>query len=202
VFDVDDLILNTGGAVIGMMLAPLLNVIPGVTLDERERDRARPINRKRRLIQLFCDWLIFTILTAVVTLGISVLEALLDRAPLATPPAGMSAMVDVVVGGLLFVAIPLLTHGETLGERIVLVSVKTPDGHDPTVGPILLKSLAGWVPFVVFGVLGTLGVPGMNLLGLLWIGFSLVFVLRRPEGFSMRASGLRRFDDRVPLPPS
>lgn len=202
VFDVDDLILNTAGTCIGLLLAPLLNVVPGVHISEADRDRVRPINRKRRVVQLFCDWLSFTLLTAVIPLGINLMLALLMDEPIRAPSQSLSASTDLVVGAVLFVLIPLFLHGETLGERIVLVSVKTPDGYDPPARPILVKSLTGWIPFVLFGALGTLGISGMNLLGLLWIGFTIVFLLRRPEGFSMMASGLRRFDDRVPLPPT
>lgn len=202
VFDVDDLILNTTGTAIGLIIAPLLNVVPGVHLREADRERVRPINRKRRLVQLFCDWLSFTLLTAAIPIGINLVDALLNDAAIRAPSARLLAGTDLAVGAVLFVLIPLLLHGETLGERIVLVSVKTPEGRDPTAWPIVVKALTGWVPFVLFGVLGRLGVPGMNLLGLLWIGFTIAFLMRRPEGFSMMTSGLRRFDDRVNLPPN
>ncbi len=200
VFEVDDLILNTTGTVIGLLLAPVLDLWPGTQLDARDRERVRPINRRRRLIQVFCDWMIFWFGSVVAALGVALMLAALDMMSLGTPHAGISAAMEALVGVVLFVGIPLVTHGETLGEKIVLVSVKTRAGHEPGVWPILLKSFAGWMPFVVLSALGTAGVAGMDLLSLAWIGFTLVYILRNPEGFSMAVSGLRRFDDRVALP--
>ncbi len=200
VFEVDDLITNTTGTVIGLLLAPLLELWPGTDLDERDRHRIRPINRKRRLVQVFCDWMIFWIGSVVAALGVAFVLAALDMMSLGTPHRGISAAMELVVGVVLFVGIPLATHGETLGEKIVLVSVKTGDGRDPRASAILLKSISGWMPFVVLSALGTAGFAGMDLLSLGWIGFTLLFILRRPEGFSMAVSGLRRFDDRVVLP--
>jgi glycopeptide antibiotics resistance protein/uncharacterized RDD family membrane protein YckC len=199
VFEVDDLILNAGGTVIGLLLAPVLDLWPGTQLDERDRVRVRPINRKRRLIQVFCDWMIFWIGSVVASLGVAFVLAALDMMSLGTPHSGINAVVEALVGVVLFVVIPLGTHGETLGEKIVLVSVKTTDGRDPGLGAVLLKSVSGWMPFVVLSALGTAGVAGMDLLSLGWIAFTLVYILRRPEGFSMAVSGLRRFDDRVAL---
>jgi uncharacterized RDD family membrane protein YckC len=154
------------------------------------------------LIQVFCDWMIFWIGSVVASLGVAFVLAALDMMSLGTPHSGINAVVEALVGLVLFVGIPLGTHGETLGEKIVLVSVKTEDGRDPGLGAILLKSVSGWMPFVVLSALGTAGMAGMDLLSLGWIAFTLVYILRRPEGFSMAVSGLRRFDDRVVLPSS
>ncbi|MGC4107586.1 MAG: VanZ family protein [Thermomicrobiales bacterium] len=198
-FDVDDIILNTTGTIVGVMLAPVLEVFPGVRMRAVDRSRIRPVTRKRRVVQLFCDWMIFTLVaqvgSALVVVGLDGVNAI----DAATHGGVVGAIVTLGVGIVQFVLFPLLTHGETPGEQIVLISVKTRQGRDPGVGRILVKALAGWMPFVVLAAIAMDGHLWAHALNLLWIGFSLLYTARHPEGLSMRLSGLRRFDDRVPL---
>ena len=196
-FDVDDVILNTSGTILGVMLAPVLDIFPGVRLRASERMRARPVTRKRRLVQLFCDWMIFTLASQV---GSALAVLVLDGVKIGGRGPEASAVTTALAGVALFIAIPLVTHGETLGERIVLISVKTRQGRDPGMGRILVKAFAGWMPFVALAAMAMDGYLWAHLPNLVWIGFSLLYTIRHPEGFSMRLSGLRRFDDRVPLP--
>ncbi|MGB3330064.1 MAG: VanZ family protein [Thermomicrobiales bacterium] len=196
-FDVDDIILNTTGAIIGVILAPLLEIFPGVRLQAADRARNRPVTRTRRAVQLFCDWMIFTFVAQV---GAAVAIVVLDGVNLidgATRGGTIAAAFILVAGAALFIAFPLATHGETPGERIVLISVKTPDGREPGAGRILLKSLAGWVPFVIFAAIAVDGYLWAHVVNAAWIAVSLLYTLRHPEGLSMRLSGLRRLDDRV-----
>lgn len=199
-FEIDDIILNTMGTVVGVILAPLLAIFPGVRLRAADRTRVRPVTRKRRLVQLFCDWMIFTLVTQI---GATVIVAVLDGTNAIDGPAhggAVGAWVTLLAGLALFVGFPLLTRGETPGERIVLISVKTRQGLDPGAGRILAKALSGWVPFVVLAAIATDGHPWAHALNVVWIGCSLLYTARYPEGLSMRLSGLRRFDDRMPLP--
>ncbi|MGC4190556.1 MAG: VanZ family protein [Thermomicrobiales bacterium] len=199
-FEIDDIILNTSGTIVGIALSPLLGIFPGVRLQAADRTRVRPVTRTRRFIQLFCDWMIFTFIAQV---GAAVVVVVLDGANVidaATRGGDVGAAVTLIAGTALFLVFPLLTHGETPGERIVLISVKTKQGLDPGAGPILLKAFAGWMPFVILAAIAMDGALWVHLLNLAWIGFSLLYTIRHPEGFSMRLSGLRRFDDRVPLP--
>jgi len=199
-FDVDDIILNTTGTIVGVILAPLLEIFPGVRLHASDRTRIRPVTRKRRVVQLFCDWLIFTLVAQVGSaVAIVVLDGV-DVIDVATRGGAVGAWVTLIAGLALFVGFPLLTRGETPGERIVLISVKTRQGRDPGVGRILAKAFAGWMPFVLLAALAMDGRLWAHALNLVWIGFSLLYTARDPEGLSMRLSGLRRFDDRVPLP--
>jgi glycopeptide antibiotics resistance protein/uncharacterized RDD family membrane protein YckC len=199
-FDVDDIILNTTGTIVGVVVAPLLEIFPGVRLRAADRSRIRPVTRKRRLVQLFCDWMIFTLVAQV---GAAVVIVVLDGVnaiDAATRGGAVGGLVTLLAGTALFVGFPLLTHGETPGERIVLISVKTRDGRDPGAARILVKAFAGWMPFVILAAVAMDGHLWAHAVNLAWIGFSLLYTARHPEGLSMRLSGLRRFDDRVPLP--
>ncbi len=200
VFSVDDLILNTSGAIIGIVFAPLLEFVPGVRLDPDQRERVRPITLSRRAVQLFCDWLTYTLASTFAGILATAGVAALSPLDLATPFDALTAVTDLMVGIALFVAIPLLTGGETLGERIVLIEVRTPHGYEPGIGQILLKALAGWVPYVAFDALATYGYDWAWFANLAWVGFQVIYLLRNPGGFSVRVSRLRRFDRRLPLP--
>ena len=202
VFDVDDILLNTFGTLIGLMLSPILELFPGVRLDERDQLRIRPINRKRRLVQLFCDWLPFTLGAQGLSVIVIVIVSSLGMIDRAESRDALSATITLAVGVVLFVLVPIVTHGETLGERIVLISVKTRDGHDPGLGPILIKSASGWGGFVVLATLSSFGFDWANIAIAIVIVAALGFLIASPEGLSIKASGLRRFDDRVEMPDS
>jgi len=202
VFSVDDLILNTTGTIIGIVFAPLLELVPGVRLDPRERTRARPITRSRRAIQLICDWVTYTLASTFASILVTAAVAAVSVVNLATPIDSLTALAGLAVGMALFVAVPLVTGGETIGERVVLIEVRTPEGNVPGVPAILLKALGGWVPFVLLDALAGWGYGWAWLANLCWVGFQVVYTLRSPGGFSIRLSGLRRFDRRTALPAS
>jgi len=202
VFDVDDILLNTFGTLVGLLLSPILELFPGVRLNERDRLRIRPINRKRRLVQLFCDWLLFTLGTQGLSVIVIVVLSSLGVIGGAEARDALSAMITLGVGVVLFVVVPIVTHGETLGERIVLISVKTRDGYDPGLVPILIKSAAGWGGFVMLATLSSFGFGWANIAIVVMILATLGFLMASPEGFSTKVSGLRRFDDRLEFPDS
>lgn len=118
VFDVDDLLTNTVGTMIGSGLA--------LILPRRHRGMARvvgagqprPVTRGRRALVMVCDWLGFT----VVVTGMSVLvqlllsvtgnEALIDDGRLASTVGGVLALVVWLV--------VVLTTGQTIGDLAVV----------------------------------------------------------------------------------
>ncbi|NHB84849.1 VanZ family protein [Tessaracoccus sp. HDW20] len=64
--DVDDVILNTTGALIGALAAGvLLFFLPDPRVSVRSRSRARPVTRTRRLVGMLIDAALFTTLPAV-----------------------------------------------------------------------------------------------------------------------------------------
>jgi glycopeptide antibiotics resistance protein len=201
VFSVDDLILNTAGTIIGIIFAPLLEVVPGVHLDPGERHRARRITRSRRVVQLFCDWLSYTLIATVAGIVATAGVAALSPIDLAAPIDALTGMTHLAVGIVLFIVIPLFTGGETLGERVVLIEVRTEQGYGPGIGQILAKAFAGWMPYAMLDALAVSGEDWAWLAILAWTGFQVLYTLRDPEGLSIRVSRLRRFDRRLPLPP-
>ncbi|NLF05627.1 MAG: VanZ family protein, partial [Actinomycetales bacterium] len=120
VFDVDDLVLNTAGALIGSILA---FVVP-----RRHRGRAHraladvptPVTRPRRLLGMVCDLLGFTLVSLAVTVGVrAVLLYVLDEreAALDGPWPDLAGIVVPLVAWLWVT----LATGRTVGDLAVRV---------------------------------------------------------------------------------
>jgi glycopeptide antibiotics resistance protein/uncharacterized RDD family membrane protein YckC len=133
--DVDDLIVNTGGAMLGWWISgPLARWLPTLdTLDDQALAR-RPVPLGRRLLALLLD-----------VVGVSI----------ATGFAGLIALIldynvlwaPVIVVLVWFVALPWLTGG-TPGKWVLLLKLVGPDGGRPTPWRLLVRAAALSVPFL------------------------------------------------------
>lgn len=145
-FSVDDLILNTSGAVVGWLIAgPLTRLLPDLDPARDRRRYATRVTASRRLLALLADAVGFAVLTGIF-LGLIVLFG--------GTVAGQQAVV-VVVGVVWFVVIPLLT-GSTVGKRAMLLRLERMNGRRP--GPVSIV--------VRYGVL-------LSPLWLLWLALSV-----------------------------
>ncbi|WP_308119291.1 VanZ family protein [Streptomyces sp. JJ38] len=123
-FNVDDLILNTGGAVVGWLLAgPLVRVLP---VNDPERERARyglRVTFPRRAMAFLADlagWLVTW------TLAAGLLAVATD------PATGRAYAFAIGTGlGLFWFWLVPLAFASTLGKRAVLLRVARPDGTRP-----------------------------------------------------------------------
>lgn len=139
-FDVDDLIINTAGSVVGWAVAgPVARLLPTMeTLDERLLAR-RPVAVGRRLVALAVDLVGAASLTAIATVvmahdGFADVENIL-RVPL-------------VIFVVWFVLLPWLI-GATPGKRLLLLKLVTVDGGRPAPWRLAVRAL----------VLGVVTVP-------------------------------------------
>ncbi len=137
--DVDDLIANTLGAMIGYWVSPLLfRILP--TRDEIDRisyDKGSRITLMRRALAAVIDILLVTTLTA----GSAAL-------PEATKPAQSALLIYLAY----FVLIPRLTGGRTAGHALLRIRVVQEDGRTPpTLWQLLVRyTLLLFVePFIV-----------------------------------------------------
>lgn len=122
-FSVDDLILNTAGAVLGWVVAgPLIRLLPDL---DPERDRLRYATRvtaSRRVLALLTDGVAFGVLMVLVLGLVKLFGVDVPRGP-------------VVVGlaVVYFWVVPVLTDA-TVGKRAMLLRVQRADGH--RAGPV------------------------------------------------------------------
>jgi glycopeptide antibiotics resistance protein len=117
-FDVDDLLANGAGALVGALVAPLLQVLPG----ERPRRVAvglpRPVTVRRRVLAVLCDLLGNAVLGLLVVVPLATADVLLG---VPGPAEVYRAVALWVPWVLLFVVLPVLGRGGTLGQRAVLL---------------------------------------------------------------------------------
>ncbi|MFL4903899.1 VanZ family protein [Streptomyces sp. MMS24-I2-30] len=128
-FDVDDLIVNTSGAVVGWLLAgPIARLVPTLeTLDGRAL-AARPVPFGRRLTALVVD------VAGYVAASVFITAVLTFQG--ATP----SLWIPVAVFVAWFVLLPLVT-GTTPGKRLLLLRLVADGGGPLVVGRLALRAL-------------------------------------------------------------
>ena len=133
--DVDDLIANTAGAVLGAFIAPrILSWMPGDSDLRPRRLTARPVTARRRWLGMLFDWALFSLLGNV----LFVLFVSVPRSLGATVPEWVVAVVSTLLPGLLVFLLPALRRsGASFGQRAVWLTVDWGDR-----GPALGRRLA------------------------------------------------------------
>lgn len=189
VFDVDDLIMNTFGAILGSLASLLL-------LHRRnglqEADAPRPLTVPRRLTGILCDLLIWGLFSCTVALAFGIVEAVLGDGRITEP----ALFVSLLGFALPFAAqlISVLSRGVTIGERIVLITavqVRRP----VSVGRILrfLFGIGGYMLLSQW----TFPLSGLLLFALVAVSAVMVFTTRRHRGLACVVSGTEIDDARA-----
>jgi len=134
-FDVDDLLANSVGALVGAIIAPVLRLVPGQPAESALAGATpRPVTVFRRLLGMVCDLLLFYVigfaLNAAYVLAVYTFtrEPPDEAAGFASIPTLLAFWLPVLV---LFVAVPLFGGGASLGQRIVRLAPRTRSGRRP-----------------------------------------------------------------------
>ncbi|MFD9894665.1 VanZ family protein [Amycolatopsis sp. NPDC059027] len=151
-FDVDDLLANTVGAAVGVLLAPALRFVPGQRVTRPPGD-ARPVTARRRLLGMVLDVFAVFLLGTLLRTGAALLAAN-GLGSFAGLP-GASWLLDYVIPvGVLLLLVPLCGDGATAGQRIVLLAPVRPDGSRPERWRVLPRFAAGGGGFFALDHLG------------------------------------------------
>ncbi|WP_249124001.1 VanZ family protein [Saccharopolyspora erythraea] len=195
-FDVDDLIANTAGALAGRIAAPAVRLVPG-RVSAVPRDFPRPVSRFRRLTGMSCDLLLlwWTGGAARRVLAFARNHGVLGDLPWLEPTA-------LWIGpALLLLLLALAVGGSTLGQRAALLRSARPPGVRPPATAVVCRWLVGVGGLgLAQGALHAAGFPGLWLpLTLLWAAVHGWGVLRTPDhrGLSGRLTGLCVVDARI-----
>ena len=190
-FDVDDLIANTTGALVGWLLGPMLRVLPGHTAVEA--GTPRPVTAFRRLLGMCCDalllWWIGTILLRVT----DVLLTSGVRPPL--PRLWLESSALWFGPAIIVLALTALCGGSTLGQHAVLLRTT---GSRPRA--VLCRWLTGLGGLAVLeGLVHVTGLPGWGTpVVLVWCTVHAFGVTRTAghRGITGRLAGLHVTDAR------
>ena len=153
-FDVDDLILNTAGAMIGCMLSPLLlKVLPTrKELDKKSFIKGKQVTLFRRILS-FCIDLFFWIIIAATISIISWVHTIYKY----------SLLISLLI---CFLIIPALTNGKTLGKMILKLKISSKKENKWAKIKVLSRYILSYIlfyyQFVITGLIET--IPKSNQL--------------------------------------
>lgn len=152
-FDVDDLMMNTLGAMVGFwMVGPAMRVLPDFRLvNEEAREAGMRASVTKRALSFLLDLLIAGFLGMLVGFGLA-------AAGLSGQEA-ISVWTDRAVLLLCFVVVPVVTHGQTLGQKLLRLRIVRSDASRAHWYQFLarygLLYLMIWAPFAALsGVVG------------------------------------------------
>lgn len=142
-FDVDDLIANTAGAVLGWVLAPLVVLLPARHRHDDVPVPGRP-SVPRRLTAVVVDAICWVAAYLVVLLMVVVVTAGVEY------DAGTVAVsVWTLTFGLVFVLVPALADGATPGRALLRLGVRDSTGAGVPWWRYLVREVVLWWPVAV-----------------------------------------------------
>ncbi|WP_243792948.1 VanZ family protein [Saccharopolyspora gloriosae] len=197
-FDVDDLIANTSGALVGALLARVLRLVPGQH-SGTEAGSPRPVRTYRRLLGMGCDVLLLWWLGVALARGTDLLlriggvrldpaaQVWLESAALWFAPAVL-LLIGTVAG-----------RGSTLGQHAVLLR-SVQDGARPGMRNVLLRWFAGLGGFaLVEGLINVVWPPAGTGFAVAWFAVHALSVPRshHHRGLTGRLAGTDIVDSRA-----
>lgn len=192
VFDVDDLIANTSGALLGSVLAFAVPAQHRGVQKTPDAEKPRPVTRRRRVLGIVCDvvgiWLVGFAVGVVVQAVISL--ALGEAATFATDE--VASGVGTVVSAGLWLGV-VLTTGRSIGD--IATRVRFTDGVLPRWVARPLRFVTGAGAFTVLSALPAPWSLSALVLGVATV--ALLFVWRDGRGLTGWLGRRRLVDDRA-----
>ncbi|MEH3088397.1 MAG: VanZ family protein [Microbacterium arborescens] len=170
VFDVDDLLTNTTGALLGSVIAM---VVPRHAAPD-EPDAPRPVTRRRRLLAMVCDLLSYALVGILVSVGIQAVFVFTGNETLAT---GTDIAGDAgAIAALVVVSACVLVSGRTIGD--LAVRLRYEGGPLPALPARLTRLLGGIGGYALLDQLPT----GWSLLTAAFFVVAAVLALATSDG--------------------
>ena len=176
-FDVDDLIMNTLGAMTGFwMVGPAMRVLPDIRLvNEEAREAGMRASVTKRALSFLIDVLIVFAVSLVLLFGVAG-SGVADRLIAQEGVWNAAAYgLDLLVLGTFFVIVPVLTRGQTLGQKLLRLRIVRSDASRAHWYQYLarygLLYLMIWAPFAVLNGVAELDPATTSEMGSL-VGFA------------------------------
>ncbi|MCD2255598.1 VanZ family protein [Lactobacillus sp. CC-MHH1034] len=156
-FDVDDLLLNTSGGMLGWAIAPIvLHLFPDhEAIQAQEKRLGQTVTFPRRFVAFLLDWLIFFVAMPIVLV-------LVDFFPHFVSPQNDIILVPALLLIVLFFIVPVLMQGATLGKRIVHLRIVRQDGTPAHAANLFWRAF--WQYFIPIPIFTTLGIAMLMIL--------------------------------------
>ena len=199
-FDVDDLLANTLGALVGRLCVPLLRLLPGQHTGRRP-DARRPVTPYRRLLGMACDTVLLWWIGGTSLRVADVVQGARPSAWFAANRVWAGAVLLWFLPAVVLLVAVLIGRGTSLGQYAVLLRSAEPGRRRPSAGGALRRWAVG-----VGGLglaQGALSAAGWSVLWLpvsvLWCSAHALGVLRGTDqrGISGRAAGMIFVDGRT-----
>ncbi len=167
-FDVDDLLCNTLGGMLGYFITGIfLKILPDrEKIDERSYQKGMRVTFPRRLLSFCVDLLFVFLLSWPVGIGLAFIF--------------LESYAFAVSYLLYFILLQWLWKGKSLGKRLTKLCVVDESGHAPSLGKLTLRYGFLWAAAVAFSLISDLisDLLGSVLFGaFLQIGLSLAVLL-------------------------
>lgn len=176
-FDVDDLMLNTLGAMVGFwMVGPALRVLPDIRLmNEEAREAGVRASVTKRALSFLIDAIVVFAVSLVLLFGV-VGSGVADQLIAQEGVWNIAAYgLDLLVLGTFFVIVPVLTRGQTLGQKLLRLRIVRSDASRAHWYQYLarygLLYLMIWAPFAVLNGVAELDSATTSEMGSL-VGFA------------------------------
>ncbi|ONI83092.1 hypothetical protein ALI144C_18290 [Actinosynnema sp. ALI-1.44] len=194
IFDVDDLIANTLGTAVGVLLAPMLRPFAGRTPSAPPTE-PRPVTAWRRLLGMVMDLVSVYLLGTFISVVVDAVVVYVFHGQSVQRHWLGSALVLWLPAFLLLVLPSLGRQAATIGQRAVRLRRIRPDGRPAGARVVIALLTGGAGYFACMGLSSTDSVFGTIGFGLLAGAFVLVWP-RSHRGMSGLLSGLVIADSR------
>lgn len=191
VFDVDDMLTNTTGAVVGSILSLVVPRRHRGMAQAPDADQPRPVTRGRRIIAMLCDVLGITLAVSMVGTATQLWLQLVVGDRQAVLDGEIADAVSSVVPAAVWLVLILVT-GRSVGD--LAVQLRYRGGPLPAPLARLLRWAGGVSGWVLLGYLPAWGQLAALLFAV--VSIVLVFTTARGRGLPGILSGMRLEDAR------
>lgn len=174
VFDVDDMLTNTTGALLGSILSLVVPKRMRGSEPSPDADDPRPVTKGRRVVGALCDLIGVVLLQGAVGVGVQAVSMYLLGNP-ATESAPVAGVLAFVVPALLWFVVVLAT-GRTIGD--LAVQLRYRGGPVPAVFARILRFIGGIGGWMLLGAIPEWGGILGGVFALVW----LILLLTTPHG--------------------